>query len=192
MPDVGFFIEYNGWEGKTHFADNMKHLYEMGNLSSSILDPVCFDNKNWNHSECIFAQNIAGDNIVPTFVLNSQYDSAQAKAILGTGNSNATLLNEYGQNFTRILMDDFLSRNKVNGNIFGAYIDGCYHHDAIDPIYWTGLNIDGDTQATAFMKFYNGLGKESNKVFWYQNVTYPCNSCCPLNTTIKDSDILFN
>ena len=179
MPDVGFFIEYNGWNGKTQWANHIKYGYNMHNVSSSIIDSPCFDNKNWNNSECVFAQNIAGDNIIPTFALNSQYDQYQAQSILGTGTSNATLLNEYGQNFTRILINNYLSRNSVSGNIYGAYIDGCYHHDAINPIYFSGLNIDGDTQATAFMKFYNGLGKENNKVFWYQNVTYPCDKCCP-------------
>eukprot|EP01084_Bolivina_argentea_P169847 294378_1 len=192
MPDVGFFIEYNGYEGQTQWANKIKYIYEMQNVSSSIFDPKCF-NKAWNDSECVFPQNIAGDNVVPTFVyiLNSQYDKYQAQAILGTGTSNATLLNEYGQNFTRILRDNYLSRNSVSGNIYGAYIDGCYHHSAQDPIYWSGLNIDGDTQATAFMKFYNGLGKDGNKLFWYQNVTYPCDKCCPSNSDQDVDSLIF-
>eukprot|EP01084_Bolivina_argentea_P258666 436173_1 len=179
MPDVGFFLEYNGWNGMTQFATKNEHLYNMQNVSSSIVDPICFSNKNLNASECIFAQNVAGNIKIPTFILNSQYDSAQANDVLGTGNSNATLLNEYGQNFTRILINLFLDNNNLSGNIYGAYIDSCYHHDAQNPKYWSGLNIDGYTQATAFQQFYNGLGKSNNRLFWYQNETYPCQICCP-------------
>eukprot|EP01084_Bolivina_argentea_P136188 239864_1 len=182
LPDVGFFIEYNGYNGMTQWANKMRYIYKMQNISTSIYDPKCFD-KAWNDSECVFAQNIAGDNLVPTFILNSQYDQYQAQSILGTATSNATLLNEYGQNFTRILINNYLDKNKVSGNIYGAYIDGCYHHAAGNPIYWSGLNIDGFTQATAFMQFYNNLGKENNQLFWYQNVTYPCDACCPPNST---------
>eukprot|EP01084_Bolivina_argentea_P310758 537784_1 len=183
LPDVGFFIEYNGYQGKTQWAEKIKHCYAMQNVSSSIIDPVCFANNNLNESQCVFAQNIAGDNEIPTFILNSQYDSYQATKILGTGDTNATLLNEYGQNFSRILMDNFLAKNNANRSIYGAFIDGCYHHDAYKPIYWSGIHIDGYTQATAFMQFYEGVGKENNRVFWYQNVSFPCEACCPPNTT---------
>eukprot|EP01083_Nonionella_stella_P188643 695803_1 len=166
MPDVGFFIEYNGYNGETQWANRMEYIYKMQNVSMG-------------SDECLFPQNIAGDLIVPTFVLNSQYDSYQAESILGTGTSNATLLNEYGKNFTSILLNKYLAKNTVNGNIYGAYIDSCYHHGAGQPIWWSGLHIDGYTQATAFMQFYQGLGQENNRVFWYQNATYPCDACCP-------------
>ena len=183
MPDVGFFLEYNGWQGKTQWADKMRSIFAMQNVSSSISDYMCFA-KDWNASECVFAQNIAGDNLVATFVLNSQYDAYQAQSILGTGTANATLLNEYGHNFTRILTDSYLARNGEAGDIYGAYIDGCYHHDAQGPIYWTGLDIDGYTQATAFAQFYNGLHQAGNRLLWYQNVTYPCDACCPQNAEV--------
>ena len=168
MPETGFFIEHNGWKGQTQWANHMRVGFEMHNVSSSIVDAACLD------SDCVFAQNIAGDNIIPTFVLNSQYDSYQAQCLLGTGTENAALLNEWGRNFTRILTESFLSRSD---NMYGAYIDGCYRHSGLK--FWAGLNIDGFTQATAFAQFYKGLGEPDNRRLWYQNVTFPCEACCP-------------
>ena len=186
-PDVGFFIEYNGYQGKTNWANKMKYIYQMQNIESSIFDPNCFNNANWNDSECVFAQNIAGDNLSPTFILNSQYDSYQAENILGTGTNNVTLLNEYGKNFTKILIDNFLEKD--NGRfIYGAFIDACYHHNGWDPPYWSDLYIDNLTASEAFMQFYNGLGHENNRLFWYQNETYPCNKCCPSSAVVRDHE----
>ena len=165
LPKIGFFIEYNGWNGKTQFAQKMRFIHSMQNVSSK-------------DSESVFAQNIAADIVIPTFVLNSQFDSWQAQNILGTGKSNKKLLNEYGRNFTRILTNDFLAKNSENGGIFGAFIDGCYRHNSNRADYWYELKIDGYTQATAFKQFYNGLEKENNRFLWYQNVTYPCKQCC--------------
>eukprot|EP01084_Bolivina_argentea_P136190 239866_1 len=190
-PDVGFFIEYNGYNGKTNWANNMRYIYKMQNISSSIIDPTCFNNKNWNNSECVFAQNIAGDNVIPTFILNSEYDAYQAVNILGTGTSNATLLNEYGYNFTQILKANVLNKNSKNGNIYGGFIDSCYHHDGWNPKYWSDLYIDNITAATAFMEFYNGLEKDNNRVFWYQNESYPCTQCCPNNVGNDDNLLEF-
>ncbi len=65
---------------------------------------------------------------------------------------------------------------EVEGDRNGGYIDACYHHNSESTIYWTGLDIDGYTQATAFSEFYKGGG---GRRVWCQNMTYPCSSCCP-------------
>ncbi len=67
----------------------MKWIYDNMNVSASIMDPNCMLSDG-----CIFPQNIAGDNMIPTFVFNSQYDSWQVNNILGT--TNAALINELG------------------------------------------------------------------------------------------------
>eukprot|EP01084_Bolivina_argentea_P007636 14340_1 len=183
LPDIGFFINYNGYPPNsiTNFSNGMKWVFDNQNISSSILSPLCFDDEYPQINNCIFAQNIAGNITIPIFVLNSQYDQWQAQNILGTGSSNATLLNEYGKNFTKILINNVLSHNKYNGNIYGAFIDACYHHDSAAVKYWSNMYIDGYTQSYAFQEFYYGLDKPNGptRTFWYDNDTFPCNSCCP-------------
>ena len=73
------------------------------------------------------------------------------------------------------------SQNKFNGNIYGAFIDACYHHDSAGVQYWSEMYIDNYTQADAFQEFYNGLQQQNgpNRTFWYDNDTFPRDSCCP-------------
>ena len=189
MPDVGFFLEYNGYNETyyTNFSNGLKWVYNAMNISqgSSIISPSCYNkyskiNQEW---QCIFPQNIANEMEMDTFVLNSQYDSYQAENILGTGTNSTVLLNEYGKNFTNLLKQRFLSFNGKNrGNNgqllkYGAYVDGCYHHGAGEPIWWHGLHIDNLTQAQAFSIFYQSNSTQG--LFWFQNVSYPCTQCCP-------------
>ena len=180
LPDVGFFIEYNGVNGDTNYSNAMKWVFNNQNVSSSIVDAdQCYNDANLMEDECIFPQNMARTIKVPVFVLNSQYDAYQVPNILGS--NNATLINEYGYNFTQLLINNFLKHsNESSGIVYGGYIDGCYHHDAEDSHYWTDLNIDGYSQSQAFSQFYEQLDtKDFKRTFWYQNVSYPCTSCCP-------------
>eukprot|EP01084_Bolivina_argentea_P226257 382200_1 len=175
LPNVGFFIEYNGYDASkpTNYANGLEWIYNNMNVSSSILDNDCKLN-----DECIFAQNLAGGNIVPTFIFNSQYDSWQTENILGS--TNAELINEYGKNFTNILISNYLSKNNDNGKgMYAAYINSCHYHDGDSNHYWYGLSIDGFSPVQAFNQFYNEIGNTQKQLFWYQNVTYPCNNCCP-------------
>ncbi len=78
---------------------------------------------------CIFPQNIAGDNTIPTFVFNSQYASWQVNNILGT--TNAALINQFGQNFTSLLLNNYMKKNEIRGGIYAAFINSCCYHDGI-------------------------------------------------------------
>ena len=174
LPNVGFFLDYNGYEGITNYGTGMEWVYTNMNASDSILDSDCVLGK-----DCIFPQNIAGGNVIPTFIFNSQYDAWQVINILGT--MNASLINDFGRNFTGLLIDNYLKKNDVNGGIFAAFINSCCYHDGDYSTYWTGLVIDGLSTAQAFDQFYKGLDDDQGdqQLFWFQNETYPCSNCCP-------------
>ena len=123
LPDVGFFLEYNGINGSTNYSNAMQYVFNSQNISSSIADAQeCYNNKDLMQSECIFPQNMARTIKIPVFVLNSQYDAWQVPNILGS--KNATLINEYGQNFTRLLKDNFLKySDESTGIVYGGV---CY------------------------------------------------------------------
>jgi len=176
LPNVGYFIEYNGFNSSnpTNYSVGMEWIYVNMNSSLSINDNKC---ESLLDMECIFAQNIAGDNIVPTFIFNSQYDRWQTNNILGDS-SNDTLISEYGYNFTQILLNNYLNKNPDVGYIYGAYIDPCHYHDGDTSNYWYGIQINGTNGAQAFDIFYNNFGKNDSTLFWFINTTYPCVGGC--------------
>ena len=199
LVNVGYFIKYNGhYPTISNYSVGMQWIFNNINASASIVSAydsglqlsetrLNSDNATTDcdasSSDCMFAQNIAGHIDIPVFIFNSQYDAWQINNILGNAN-NATLINQFGQNFTRILKVHYLDEN-TSGN-FAAYINSCCYHDGDTNRYWYGLNINNQTPAEAFDQFYRSvkkgrLGQRESKAsfFWFQNDTYPCSNCCP-------------
>ena len=185
LVNVGYFIDSNGVDhGESNYSNGMKWIYKNMNVSSSLKNCDYDDNDDEN---CIFSQNMAGNIKVPTFMFNSQYDAWQVNNILSS--TNETYINQFGKNFTNILINNYLEKNNNNGNIFSAFINSCCYHDGDTNEYWYNLKIDQITPAVAFNHFYNAVvantdvkknAKRSNyDFFWFQNETYPCSDCCP-------------
>ena len=179
LPDSGYFLDYNGYNGATNYSNGLKWVFTNGNMSYGSINEGCIEyyggKDNVNVSNCVFAQNIAPFVSIPFFVLNSEYDSWQVANILGT--SNASIINEYGKNFTRIMFDNYVNNNNNNNNNRAAFLDSCLHHTGD----WDSIEYDNYTQATAHYKFYMEkiVGNvTSDEYVWFQNDSYPCNSCC--------------
>ena len=179
LPDSGYFINSNGYHGKTNYSNGLKWVFNNGNLSYGSVNSDCINyyggQDDINAVNCVFAQNIAPFVNIPLFALNSKYDSWQTENILGS--SNATLINEFGKNFSEIMNQQYLStNNKNNSNNHAAFLDSCHHHTGD----WDAIVIDNYTQATAHYDFYENkvMTNSTQKYIWIQNETYPCSSCC--------------
>ena len=179
LPDSGFFIESNGYNGISNYSNTLKWVFNNGNASYGSINTKCIEYYGGFDSDlaykCMFAQNVAPFINIPFFALNSEYDSWQTKNILGS--SNDLLINKYGSNFTNILKEKFLNYNNIsNNNNRGAFIDSCHHHCG----NFDSMIIDNYTQATAHQLFYNSkvINNDNNIYTWFQNKSYPCQSCC--------------
>ena len=179
LPDSGHFINYNGYKGATNYSGGMEWVFNNGNMSYGSVDSDCINAYGGPDStdayNCVFAQNIAPYVDLPLFALNSRFDAWQTSNILGS--TNATLINEFGANFTDIINANFFEKNDAsNNNGHAAYIDSCHHHCGD----WDALHDDNYTQATAHYAFYQGkvVGGKQNEYIWFQNDTYPCTDCC--------------
>lgn len=80
------------------------------------------------------------------------------------GSTDASWINAFGKNLTARITKNLLSQPQ-----HGVFLDSCHHHCG----EWGDITIDGDNQATAFQKFYEG----TKKIF-IQGQVYPCDSCC--------------
>jgi len=178
LPSGGFFARSNGHRHSTRWADRMKYAFSMQNGTSSIVDSQCLAKHRGDESECVFPGNLIRDVMNPMFILNSQFDEWQSVHILGTAAMDEALLTQFGHSLARFVAQRVMPRD----NIFGAFIDGCYHHSCWRPARWNNLYIDGYTAASAFTHFYTNLDLNSGQTrrWWYQNVTFPCLECeCP-------------
>lgn len=117
---------------------------------------------------CFFAQWTSPFIETPIFPLQSEYDSWQVPNILDS--NNPQLVNKYGENLTALVHTQlFGNAEQVARN--GIMLDSCYHHCGL----WDSIRIDGQTQATAFERFYNKVGTQK---IYFQDRTYPCAPCC--------------
>eukprot|EP01084_Bolivina_argentea_P179253 309757_1 len=166
IPDSGFFIDY-GSPG--NYDTCMQWLFDNQNTSIA-LNQKCMDNNDDDY-KCMFAQYTAPYIENKMMVLQSRFDTWQTGAELRS--NNATLINEYGNNLTRVIMDTFVNTD-VNKNRL-LFLDSCAHHTD----QWNRIIIDGFNSSQAEVNFWFGNGTKTN--VYFQNMTYPCDSCCTPN-----------
>mmetsp|Transcript_25911 Transcript_25911/g.28815 ORF Transcript_25911/g.28815 Transcript_25911/m.28815 type:complete len:381 (+) Transcript_25911:19-1161(+) len=161
LPDSGFFLDF---EGPPKYHSGMQWVFKAMNSTSGV-NQACIkayepSGQAWR---CIFAQYTAPFITTPIFPLQSEYDSWQTANDLGS--TNDTLINDYGASLTYLVKQNLL----VNP-IHGIFLDSCHHHCG----EWGDIKINGDTQAIAFQKFYEG----DEKTPYIQGAIYPCKDCC--------------
>eukprot|EP01083_Nonionella_stella_P247548 858131_1 len=103
MPDSGFGPEY---DGRGHLIESVQWMFYNQNTSAS-LDPNCKKNFPTSEWECSFTQNFIQFYSAPVFALQSRFDAWQTSCILVT--ENPTIINSYGQNFTKIFNDTLIN-----------------------------------------------------------------------------------
>ena len=118
---------------------------------------------------CIFAQETAPYVHVRMFPLQSQYDAWQTGEELVS--TNATYINEYGANMTKIFEANYVNNAEYGVN-HAAFFDSCHHHCG----EWNDIVIDGYTASEAQYQFY--YGTNTHNKFWFQDELYPCDTCC--------------
>jgi hypothetical protein len=130
----------------------------------------------WN---CIVAEVTAPYVMtMPIFAWQSRFDSNQLSCVQIDPNDNAAV-NAYG-----FLLDTSLKQwvaNATSSVPRGAFVDGCYRHcgcsNSISQKEWT--------PRSALSSWWAGLwpaGAQPNRsssMFWSQDGTYPCTTCCP-------------
>ena len=123
---------------------------------------------------CMFAEHTAPFTHTPLFPLQSEYDSWQTGHVLYYPNTGADV-SVLGANITRRLHANLLGPHRRSG----AFLDSCWHHCGM----WGSIRIGGDLVATAFQKWYDGLGrpgeeKVPKQTTWVQGQPYKCDKCC--------------
>ena len=166
MPDSGFMLEV---QGRGKFMDAVRWIYENQNTTAS-MNPDCLKKYANDPFQCNFAQNTVEYISVPMFALQARFDAWQTSCIIET--VNPVEINEYGANFTTIFMNSYITGGDYH-ELHGAFLDSCHHHCG----EWNEMHVDGMDQSQAELQFYS---KHSNtdRHLWFQNATYPCNSCC--------------
>ena len=127
------------------------------------------DHKAEDQHLCMFAQETAPYVHVKMFPLQSRFDSWQTSQELRS--SDATLINEYGANMTKVFEANYINNAKY-GESHAAFFDSCHHHCG----EWNAITIDGMKSPQAQFEFY--YGNNTHNKFWFQNDSYPCSSCC--------------
>eukprot|EP01084_Bolivina_argentea_P141560 248738_1 len=172
IADSGFIIDdaqpINNYTNMDVAQKDGYYLHNMaGNVPAKCKSDMQSNNMDPYH--CAFPQyNIkyVNENI-NFFALQGQFDSFQINCVLGTNTHDNENIQSFGM-YLENLVNMSLLVNKAN---HGAMIDSCEHHCG----GWTTINLNGVTQCDAFTEFYNN--KQKQRV-WYQNETYPCESCC--------------
>ncbi|ETO07801.1 hypothetical protein RFI_29589 [Reticulomyxa filosa] len=196
LPDSGFFLQY---QSPTEKYVTGIYLFIFVHLVPIIWMTWVFDNQNCtggvnqnciaahiktgNTWQCMFAQANAPFIEVPVFALQSRFDSWQLTYILGNTN-NATLINEYGTNFTRIFNQTYLQTNlSLHGGFVPVFFpftfifisnictcvlfDSCYHHCE----EWDDIIVDDLDSTEMFGEMFY---QETKQIFWFQDYSYPC------------------
>lgn len=204
MPDSGFFVNYKDAETETEeemaegpeleggpaarvekerrlehrlARSHIRLLYEQQNATHGVNSHCLKDlQPTGDEWQCMYAETAAKYIRTPIFALQSEYDSWQKKAVLGTEDD----VNTFGNDLTAKLQKSVLDSNVKSG----AFLDSCSHHCHM----WGQIRIDGDLVADAFRKWYDSLGDgdiaekpsdgQQKKRFWSQKKAYPCTKCC--------------
>lgn len=152
-----------------HYHDGLVWLFYAMN-SSAGLNAACVaaHTATGDPWKCQFAEHSSRYLHTPTFALQSEYDSWQVANILGS--TDAATINAFGANLTKRLFTNLLWAPQ-----HGAFLDSCSHHCG----GWLPTTINGDTQATAFSKFWDAIGvDDGSSHVWVQGQVYPCPACC--------------
>lgn len=161
MPDSGFFIES---EGGSNYVRSLKWIYEYQNSSLNVNCMKAHESTN-DQYKCIFAQETAPYNNIKMFPLQSRFDSWQLYCEVDN-NDNSTV-NEYGNNFTTIINEQY---RDTYTTLHSGFIDSCDHHCQ----EWNDIHINNMTASQAQYKAYYS----NEKVYYVQEELYPCPQCC--------------
>ena len=134
--------------------------------------------KGGDISECMFAQNNGPFIKTPILGLQSQYDAWQlTNELINVTNNSADM---YGNELTNVILKQFIETN----NNHSIFLDSCFHHCG----EWNQIAIQNQTQSDVLMAWWNYLYQNKSNLnkkniqkpqqFWFQNYSYPCNSCC--------------
>jgi hypothetical protein len=161
MPDSGFFLDF---EGPPQYHSKMIWTFTWMNATSGVNDKcIASYQRNGEEWHCFFAQHTSPFITTPIFPLQSEYDSWQVSNDLGS--NNPTAVNSYGRSLVDLVRDNLLAPHAADS----VFLDSCYHHCG----GWNSIHINGLTQAQAFKLWYEG-----SKTEWFQDQTYPCETCC--------------
>lgn len=176
MPDSGFFLDWEdaGVCGETEsigYESDMANVFAFQNATSGVnARCVSAHEEAGDTWKCMFAEYTAPHIVTPVFALQSQYDSWQLGCDLSE-DATVAQVNAYGANLTARLKSSLIIGG-ASGLVNGAFLDSCYHHCG----GWSTIPIAGETQSTAFAKWYNGT--VAPDTLYTQNKAYPCDDCC--------------
>eukprot|EP00483_Globobulimina_turgida_P003042 UN03047 len=174
MPDSGFFMEYDHEGVKKKYMSALNWNYAWMNVSDA-MNKECMVAKSASNDQhlCIFAPETAPYVHVKMFALQSRFDKWQDLQY-ELKPQKVALINDYGAEMTRIFEANYVNSIKYGKN-HAAFFDSCDHHCG----EWNEITIDGMTASQAQVEFY--FGDNTNNKFWFQNYSYPCDTCCLLS-----------
>eukprot|EP01084_Bolivina_argentea_P088257 159364_1 len=169
MPDSGFFMDY---EGNGMYDSCMKWNYEYQNTSIALTKQCLNDYGKSDLSwKCMFASVLSPYIKSKTLALQSRFDSYQLNSELRSPqNKNDTIVNMYGTNLTHVFMSEYINTGHA------GFLDSCEHHTG----KWNDITIDGYNSSDAQVEIW--FGNNTHNKLWFQNETYPCQSCCNPST----------
>ena len=164
MPDSGFFIDY---AGNGNYDGCMKWIYEWQNTSIALNKDCMNDTDDY---KCMFAQYTAPYIKHKILALQSRFDTYQIQQELVS--NNTILINEYGNNLTKIIIDNLINNGTYRNNHY-LYLDSCYHHTG----QWNRITIDGYISSEVEVDVWFGNSTHRSNL-WFQKEIYPCDTCC--------------
>ncbi|KAL6853312.1 hypothetical protein ACP4OV_019341 [Aristida adscensionis] len=189
LADAGFFLDIEDLSGhKTQWSryNGVVHLQNV----TKVLPKDCLAEKD--PARCFFPAEVIKSVKVPTFILNSAYDSWQIPNILAPNRSlpdnswqdcksdlrkcSSTQL-QVVQGLREQLLKDLKA---VEGNKeLGWFIDSCYTHCQVseNDISWNApksTRLGNKTIAEAFGNWYFGRSSSEREI----DCEYPCNPTC--------------
>mmetsp|Transcript_26402 Transcript_26402/g.50144 ORF Transcript_26402/g.50144 Transcript_26402/m.50144 type:complete len:504 (+) Transcript_26402:151-1662(+) len=147
LSDGGMFPELQVLEQPCKYVDRMKTTWMYHNLTNNTSPTVdrCVKTKHYANKpwKCMFASNLAPFVNTPIFVTASAFDGWQIEYELCHINSLRSI-DEFGDRMRTEVVSVLAKQTN------GAFIDACRHHTRC----FSDIEIDGDTAATAFKKWY--------------------------------------
>jgi len=177
LPDSGFFLDWSASAPRFPYtyAHELRTIFWSFNASGGVNADCVASRAAEDMAECYFAEHTAPFIRTPFFALQSLVDSWQVGNELGVPRTDNAKINTYQKVVAARVKEKLLT-----GPMRGGWFDSCLHHTGL----WDKTMINDTRSADGFVEWFAEQKKawETKRtpvsMIWWQNVKYPCTSCC--------------
>ncbi|KAL6613716.1 hypothetical protein ACP70R_035986 [Stipagrostis hirtigluma subsp. patula] len=189
LPDAGFFLDIEDLSGKRTQWSRYEGAVHLQNVTK-VLPKECLAEKE-DPAECFFPAEVIKSIKIPTFIINSAYDSWQIQNSLAPEKSlpdnswlscRANIRNcsstqiQVLSGFRKKMLQDL--KAVEDNKDWGWFIDSCFAHcQTVTDISWNSpvaRRLGNKTMAEAFGDWYFGRSSSEREI----DCEYPCNPPC--------------